>query len=65
MTGYGVPDDDMPDSFPPPTWGPPFDERNLYALLSGRLADPPSALRQVADALTALRAAPAAAELTG
>lgn len=65
MTGYGVPDDDMPDSFPPPTWGPPFDERDLDALLSGHLAEPPLALRQVADALTALRAAPAPAELTG
>jgi hypothetical protein len=55
----------MPDSFPPPTWGPPFDERDLDALLSGHLADPPRALRQVADALAALRAAPAPAELTG
>jgi hypothetical protein len=55
----------MPDSFPPPTWGPPFDERNLDALLSGHLADPPQALRQVADALAALRAAPTPAELTG
>ena len=55
----------MPDSFPPLTWGPPFDERNLDALLSGHLADTPSALRQVADALAALRAAPTPAELTG
>jgi hypothetical protein len=65
LTGYGVPDDDMPDSFPPLTWGPPFDERNLDALLSGHLADPPLALRQVADALAALGAAPTPAELTG
>jgi len=55
----------MPDSFPPPTWGPPFDERDLDALLSGHLADTPPALRQVADALTALCAAPTPAELTG
>jgi hypothetical protein len=55
----------MPDSFPPPTWGPPFDERNLDALLSGHLADTPQALRQVADVLAALRAAPTPAELTG
>jgi hypothetical protein len=65
LTGYGVPDHDMPDSFPPPTWGPPFDERALDALLSGYLADTPPALRQVADALTALCAAPTPAELTG
>jgi hypothetical protein len=65
LTGYGVPDDDMPDSFPPLTWGPPFDERNLDALLAGHPADTPLALRQVADALTALRAAPTPAELTG
>jgi hypothetical protein len=65
LTGSGVPDDDMPDSFPPLTWGPPFDERDLDALLSGHLADTPLALHQVADALAALRAAPASAELTG
>jgi hypothetical protein len=65
LTGYGVPDDDMPDSFPPLTWGPPFDERDLDALLAGHPADPPLALRQVADALAALRAAPTPAELTG
>jgi hypothetical protein len=55
----------MPDSFPPLTWGPQFDERNLDALLSGQLADTPLALRQVADALAALRAAPIPAELAG
>jgi hypothetical protein len=55
----------MPDSFPPLTWGPPFDERALDALLSGHLADTPLALRQVADTLAALRAAPTPAELTG
>jgi hypothetical protein len=55
----------MPDSFPPLTWGPPFDERDLDALLSGHLADTPLALRQVADALAALSAAPTPAELTG
>ena len=66
MTGYGVPDDDMPDSLPPPPWGsPPFDERDLDALLAGNSAYVPVALRQVADALTALRATPVPAELRG
>jgi hypothetical protein len=56
----------MPDSFLPPSWGPPpFDERDLDLLLSGETADIPFALRQVADALTALRAAPTQAELSG
>ncbi len=56
----------MPDSFPPLSWGPPpFDERDLEALLSGETTDTPVALRQVADALAALRAAPTQAELTG
>jgi hypothetical protein len=56
----------MPDSFPPLGWGPPpFDERDLDALLSGDTTDTPVALRQVADALAALRAAPTQAELTG
>ena len=56
----------MPDSFLPPSWGPaPFDERDLDALLSGETADIPFALSQVADALTALRAAPTQAELSG
>jgi hypothetical protein len=54
----------MPDSIPPPLWGsPPFDERDLDALLAGDSAYVPVALRQVADALTALRAAPSPAEL--
>lgn len=66
MTGYGVPDDDMPVNTPPFGWGPAsFDERDLDNLLSGRLADTPPALRQVADALIALRAGPAPAELAG
>jgi hypothetical protein len=56
----------MPDSFPPLMWGPPpFEERDLDALLSGDMAETPVALRQVADALTALRAEPAQAELSG
>jgi hypothetical protein len=56
----------MPDSFPPPGWGPaPFDERDLDAVLAGKTADVPVALRPVADALAALRAGPAAAELYG
>jgi hypothetical protein len=55
----------MPDNTPPFGWGPaPFDEWDLDNLLSGRrLADAPPALRQVADALIALCAAPAPAEL--
>ena len=56
----------MPDSFLPPPWGPPpIDERDLDALLSGDMFDVPPQLRQVADALTALRAAPTFAELSG
>lgn len=56
----------MPDSLLPPSWGPvPFDERDLDAVLSGETADIPDVLRPVAETLTALRAAPAAAELRG
>jgi hypothetical protein len=56
----------MPDSFPPLTWGPPpFEERDLDALLCGETTDTPVALRQVADALAALRAAPTPTELSG
>jgi hypothetical protein len=56
----------MPDSFPPSGWGPPpFDERDLEALLCGDTTETPVALRQVADALAALRAAPTQSELTG
>jgi hypothetical protein len=56
----------MPDSLPPPGWGPaPFDERDLDAVLAGKTADVPVALRPVADALAALRADPVAAELYG
>jgi hypothetical protein len=56
----------MPDSLPPPGWGlAPFDERDLDAVLSGKTADVPVALRPVADALAALRAGPVPAELHG
>jgi hypothetical protein len=56
----------MPDSLPPPGWGPaPFDERDLDAVLAGKTAEVPVALRPVADALAALRAGPMAAELYG
>ena len=56
----------MPDSLPPSGWGPaPFDERDLDAVLAGKTADVPVALRPVADALAALRAGPVAAELYG
>jgi hypothetical protein len=56
----------MPDSFPPPGWGPaPFDERDLDAVLAGKTADIPVPLRPVVDILTALRAGPVPAELYG
>lgn len=42
-----------------------FDDRDLDDLLSGQLADIPPPLRQVADALSALCAAPAPSELDG
>ena len=46
----------MPDSFPPPGWGPaPFDERDLDAVLAGKTADVPVALHPVVDVLAALR----------
>lgn len=48
------------------SWGPPpFEERDFDALLSGYTADVPPGLRQVADALAALRAGPTRAELRG
>ena len=56
----------MPDSLLPPGWGfAPFDERDLDAVLSGKTADVPVALRPVADVLASLRAGPAPAELYG
>jgi hypothetical protein len=56
----------MPDSLPPPGWGlAPFDERDLDAVLAGKTADVPVALRPVADVLAALRADPVPAELHG
>ncbi|MFY9777187.1 MAG: hypothetical protein WAK28_21675, partial [Trebonia sp.] len=56
----------MPDSLLPPGWGfAPFDERDLDAVLSGKTADVPVALRPVADALASLRAGPVPAELYG
>jgi hypothetical protein len=66
LTRFGVPDGDMPDSLLPPGWGlAPFDERDLDAVLAGKTADVPVALRPVADVLAALRAAPVPAELYG
>jgi hypothetical protein len=56
----------MPDSLLPPGWGfAPFDERDLDAVLSGKTADIPVALRPVADVLGSLRAGPVPAELYG
>jgi hypothetical protein len=63
---YGVPDDDMPDSLLPPGWGPPpFDDRDLDAVLAGETADIPLALRPVADLLGTLHAPPTLAEFRG
>ena len=56
----------MPDSLLPPGWGfAPFDERDLDAVLSGKTADVPVALRPVVDVLASLRAGPVPAELYG
>lgn len=56
----------MPDSLPPPSWGiPPYDERDLDALLSGAVTDISVTLRPLADALTALKGPPTLAELRG
>jgi hypothetical protein len=56
----------MPDNLLPPGWGPAsFDERDLDAVLAGKTADVPVALRPVADVLAALRAGPVPAELYG
>ena len=56
----------MPDSLLPPGWGlAPFDERDLDAVLAGKTADVPVALRPVADVLASLRAGPVPAELYG
>jgi hypothetical protein len=56
----------MPDSLLPPGWGfASFDERDLDAVLSGKTADVPVALRPVADVLASLRAGPVPAELYG
>jgi hypothetical protein len=56
----------MPDSVLPPGWGlAPFDERDLDAVLAGKTADVPVALRPVADVLASLRAGPVPAELYG
>ena len=56
----------MPDSLLPPGWGfAPFDERYLDAVLSGKTADVPVALRPVADVLASLRVGPVPAELYG
>jgi hypothetical protein len=57
----------MPDNLlPPASWGiPPFDERDLDALLSGEATEIPAALRSLADALTALNGPPTLTELRG
>jgi hypothetical protein len=55
----------MPESPPPPNWGPASDERALEALLSGEAYRIPEALVPVAGAIDALRAAPLRGELAG
>jgi len=55
----------MPDSQPPPNWGPAYDERDLDALLSGETENLPSALIPLAGALATLHAPPLRSELTG
>jgi len=63
---FGVPDDDMPDSLLPPGWGPPpFDDRDLDAVLAGETADVSPVLRPVVDFLATLQAPAAPAELRG
>lgn len=54
----------MPDSQQPPFWGPPYDERDLDALLSGGRGSTPVALLPVESTLNALRAAPTGRELS-
>src|SRR6185437_11465962 len=70
MPSAGNPAEPLPVTGPEGTpvfdWGPaPFGERDVDVLLSGDRGDTPPQLRQVADALAALRAAPAQAELSG
>jgi hypothetical protein len=66
MTPRGVPDGDMPDSSSPAQWGiPPLGDGDLEALLARDPGDVTATLRPVAEVLSALRAAPAAAELDG
>jgi hypothetical protein len=55
----------MPESPPPPNWGPASDERVLEALLSGQAYGVPEALVPVAGAIDALRAGPRRGELAG
>jgi hypothetical protein len=56
----------MSDNLLPLGWGlASFDERDLDAVLAGKTADVPVALRPVADVLAALRAGPVPAELYG
>jgi hypothetical protein len=54
----------MPDSQPPPLWGPAYGERDLDALLSGDTASTPVALQPVVSTLAALRAAATGRELS-
>jgi hypothetical protein len=66
MTRRGVPDGDMPDSSSPAQWGiPPLGDGDLETLLARDPGDVTAPLRPVAEVLSALRAAPAPAELSG
>jgi len=64
MSENGVPNDDMPDSQQPPSWGPAYHDRDLDALLSGDAGNIPVVLRPVESTLAALRAAPSRRELS-
>jgi hypothetical protein len=70
LSGFGVPDDDMPHNQPltwnPVSWGSlPYDERDLEAVLSGKTDGIAIGLHPVAKGLAPLHAAPLPAELAG
>jgi hypothetical protein len=65
LSEYGVPDDDMSDSLPPHGGPDPYDGWDLEGMLSGTSVWLPDGMRPVARTLSALRAAPTRAELSG
>jgi hypothetical protein len=70
LSGFDVPDDDMPHN-QPLTWNPvfrgslPYDERDLEAVLSGNTDGIAIGLHAVAKGLAPLRGGPRPAELAG